>query len=94
MINIKSQVYYEGYSSERYYHSLEQLKSIFILTSNGLQPNIIINESKLITKSIGDIEFGDHIKSLNLKIDCAGEVLDISHSLLKLAWTTRTLLER
>ncbi len=31
------------------------------------------------------------IKSLNLKIECAGEIFDISHSLLKLAWTTRDL---
>ena len=29
------------------------------------------------------------IKPLNLKIDCAGEIFDISHSLLKLAWTTK-----
>jgi L-2-hydroxyglutarate oxidase LhgO len=91
MIHIKSQLSYEGYSSERYYQSLEQLKSIFILTSNGLQPNIIINESNITSKSIGDIKFGDNIKSLNLKIDCAGEIFDISHSLLKLAWTTKDL---
>jgi hypothetical protein len=31
------------------------------------------------------------IKSLNLKIEGAGEIFDISHSLLKLAWTTRDL---
>jgi glycerol-3-phosphate dehydrogenase len=88
MINIKSELSCEGYSSERYYHSLGQLKSFFRLTSNGLQPKTIINESNVVSKSIGDIEFGDQIKPVNFKIDVAGEIFDISHSLLKLAWTT------
>lgn len=89
MNDIKSQLYCEGYSSEKYYQSLEYLKSIFILTSNGLQPKIIKHDLNVESKSVGDIEFGNNIKSLNLKIDCAGEIFDISHSLLKLAWTTQ-----
>jgi L-2-hydroxyglutarate oxidase LhgO len=91
MIQIKSDLDCEGYSSERYSHSLEQLKSVFSLTLNGLQPNIIINESNTGSKSIGDIEFSEKIKSGNFKINCAGEVLDISHSLLKFAWTITNL---
>ncbi|CAF1053159.1 unnamed protein product [Rotaria sp. Silwood1] len=91
MINIKHEIVCEGYSSERYYQSLEQLKSMFSLTLNGLQPNLIVNESKVLPTITGDIKLGDNMKSLNLKIDCAGEIFDISHSLLKLAWITKRL---
>ncbi|CAF0804108.1 unnamed protein product [Rotaria sordida] len=95
MIHIKHELVCEGYSSERYYHSLEQLKSMFILTSNGLQPNLIVNESKILatttTMTTGAIQLGENMKSLNLKIDCAGEIFDISHLLLKLAWMTKHL---
>jgi glycerol-3-phosphate dehydrogenase len=89
MINIKHQLCCEGYSSERYLHSLEQLKAMFTLTPIGLQPNIVVGESKLSSISTGNIQMSDHIKPSNLQIDCAGDFYDISHSLLKLAWTTR-----
>ena len=88
MINIKHQLCCTGYSSERYYRSLKQLKAMFILTSTGLQPNIVADESELSSTLTGNIQFGDNIKVSNLKIDCAGEFYGISHSLLKLAWAT------
>jgi L-2-hydroxyglutarate oxidase LhgO len=91
IFEIKSQFDCQGYSSERYHQSLEQLKSMFILTSHGLQPNIITNELTIRSESVGGIELGDKITSSHLKIECAGEIFDISHSLLKLAWTTRDL---
>lgn len=89
MNNIKSQSFScEGYSLEKYLQSLDYLKSIFNLTSNGLQPKLIINQSNIESKSVGNIEINDNIKVSNLAIDCSGEIFYISHSLLKLAWTT------
>ena len=88
MNRVKSSLHCEGYSSERYYHSIERLKSIFNSASNGLQPNMITHQSNDTSKSIGDLQLGDGIKSANIKIDCEGEIFDISHSLLKLACTT------
>jgi glycerol-3-phosphate dehydrogenase len=88
MINITHQLCCAGYSSERYYRSLEQLKAMFTLTSIGLQPNMVVSESKLSLPLTGNIQLGDDVKSSNLRINCNGEFYDISHSLLKLAWTT------
>ncbi|CAF4731610.1 unnamed protein product, partial [Rotaria magnacalcarata] len=38
MTPIKRELVCEGYSSERYNQSLEELKSMFTITSSGLQP--------------------------------------------------------
>ena len=89
MIDVKHNLVCHGYSSESYYHSLEQLKSIFTVTSIGLQPTLIEHESRVLLTSTGDIELNENIKSLNFEIHCANEIFHISHSLLKLAWTTR-----
>ena len=62
---------------------------MFTLTPIGLQPNIVVDESNLSSPSTGNIQISDHIKPSNLQIDCAGDFYDISHSLLKLAWTTK-----
>ena len=91
MIHIKPMLHCEGYSSDRYYHSIEQLKSMFQSTPNGLQPNVVKHESDRVSKSVGDCQFGERIKPVNMKIDCGGEIFDISHSLLKLAWTTENI---
>lgn len=88
MTDVKSSLHCEGYSSPRYYHSIERLNSIFNSTTNGLQPKMITHQSNEIPKSIGDLQLGDGLKLENIKIDCEGEILDISHSLLKLACTT------
>ncbi|CAF3472380.1 unnamed protein product [Rotaria socialis] len=89
MTPIKRELVCEGYSSERYNQSLEELKSMFTITSNGLQPKLIKNESNVLRTLTGDIKLGENIKTVNLKISCGDEVLDISHSLLKLAWITK-----
>ncbi|UJR16664.1 hypothetical protein I4U23_003564 [Adineta vaga] len=85
---IRQQLYCIGYSSERYYHSLKELKAMFISTPCGLQPKIVMKESKL-SLSTGNIQFNDDTYASNLKIDCNGDLYDISHSLLKLAWMTK-----
>ncbi|CAF5166052.1 unnamed protein product [Rotaria magnacalcarata] len=89
MTPIKRELVCEGYSSERYNQSLEELKSMFTITSSGLQPKLIKNESNVLRTLTGDIKLGENIKIVNLKINCGDEVFDISHSLLKLAWTTK-----
>ncbi|CAF1076705.1 unnamed protein product [Adineta ricciae] len=83
----KYQLHCAGYSAERYSRSLDQLKVMFIATPQGLQPKLIMKDSTL-TVSAGDIEFTDEINITNLKIECNGELFDVSHSLLKLAWMT------
>ena len=88
MIHIKHELVCEGYSSERYYRSLEQLKSMFNMTANGLQPTLVVNESQVSPALTGDVHFSENAQLFSLRIDCDGEIFHISHSLLKLAWMT------
>ncbi|CAF1056337.1 unnamed protein product [Didymodactylos carnosus] len=89
MMFIKHQLLCTGYSLEQYSLSLKQLKSMFKLTPIGLQPNVVAGKQKLVTTSTGNIHVDDNITTSNVRIDCDGQFYDISHSLLKLAWSTR-----
>jgi L-2-hydroxyglutarate oxidase LhgO len=86
---INSQLDCQGFSTERYNHSLEQLRSIFSLTNNGLQMNIVPQRDQTTSFPMtGSIQLGEHINLANLQIKCADELFNISHSLLKLALTS------
>lgn len=89
MTKINEQLECHGYSTERYSDSIEQLKTMFASTSNGLQANIIAGKERSTVNSAGGLQLGDTLEAVDLQIRCADECLDISHSLLKLAWTTK-----
>lgn len=73
MFYIQHELVCDGYSSEKYNQSLEQLKLIFDLTSNGLQPRFIANESDIPRTLIGDVQIDENIETINLRMDCDNE---------------------
>ena len=89
MTRINEQLDCQGYSAERYTESIEHLKSMFILTPNGLQADVVAGKERSSLNSTGDVQIGDTLETADLQIRCGDEYFDISHSLVKLAWTTR-----
>ena len=86
---INSQLECHGFCSKRYMESIERMKSVFSVGQYGLEMKLATNVSETQLRSAGDIQFGDAIKKLSLSIDCAGEIIEISHSLVKLARAIR-----
>ena len=90
MPKIKEQLDYKQLSEDRYNQSIQQLRSMFNSTDKGYQLRLVLNshQSDAALTCTGDVVFSAEVIKKEIHMVCLDDRLEISHSLMKLAWMT------